>query len=290
MNEQVKNSGVEISPSYFETQLVNSQNSSTYSLKITNYESKPIALELSLGEFDQTPNTLMNYLVSSNKYKENIEPHVITVEAEQTRAYEFKVQIPQDCKAKETCNLALVLKLKPTDEETTTTTFEQAIPLYVTNTRNTEEDNYSMKSSFEIKIKVPKIIISEETNIKIETKNTGDTYTEPDIYAQFYNLKLLNNERQKKTEFKNIYNNGVKILPKKKFGKEIRYSTNNLEHIEIETIVEEQNQTIKSQSTDFWIIPPKFVIYTAVIIVLLTLITVSLIRFKVLSKILKRSK
>lgn len=255
MNPNDYESGISIYPAFFKLSLTKGQ-VLNLSLNVQNYQSVPATIKAHGAAFAQNPSTLQNYIVTHETYSDWISSSELNLPAKSTTLFPFTVAVPADLSVHVGSYYpAIVLEFETTADTTMPRAkFEHAIPLYIEITEEAVAEIQVL--SFDS----AQYVIGSSIDINSSITNIGNTYTTPVGYIEFQQLGLVNPVMKTRIETEPVNTHQTTLLPKSVLSETTTWNREMFGHYEATLYITAGEESLPSESVDFWIIPYQVVI------------------------------
>jgi hypothetical protein len=266
---------VQIEPSFLTAVIDNEESDLDFEITLTNNDNRSINVSFASGQFTQNSQNLTNTMKRIPHYEEIFTlPSKNTIEADSQKTFNFSIN-PSKIEGYP-ISPALIVRIDGTSQQSiqTAANYEYALPIYI---KNSNLDQSVKISKFQT---TKTINLNKEVNIQTEIKSDSKTYIKPQGYIEFHQLELLN---QQKTRINSIplNNKSIILMPGSTHTHDYTWKRGEFGHYEatIYSYVQENKEpTIQTQTVDFWIIPPLFLLRLLGILALVSTAIFLLIR------------
>lgn len=252
--EQHQNSGIGVYPGFL-ANILGAGTSLEFTITIGNNYGIPIKVETSAGEFAQNPDTLQNYLVNTDSFNDWISHKTVTLGAKSAKTITFTIAVPENTSiTKGSYYPALVLAFEPANsQDTGFTHYEHAIPIYI------EIGENAIPEVDVVEFRSDRFVLGTKIAIDTTVANTGNTYTRPIGYLEFYQVNLLTKAKTR-TDTIPLNASQVTLLPQSRFTETLEWNHDQIGNYESILYLLDDDSPVRIDTLSFWIIPTQWVI------------------------------
>ncbi|MBN2100475.1 hypothetical protein JW710_01075 [Candidatus Dojkabacteria bacterium] len=243
------NSKITIHPAVFYRNISIPTND-VFQITVENNNEFPVQISTSTGEFTQDPKTLSNTVIGMDLFNNWFSETSKEIPANTTEKIEVKMDISENTTFEKASYFPTIILHVTAGEnsEAVGTNFEYAIPVFLQSLEMIQPD-------LEIKkLDTEKLSIGQEIEIDTEIQNTGNTYTRPSAYLEFFEVNPLNKDNKTRINTITLNTDQITLLPESILIEKNTWERKSPGYYRAKLHVMIGNKEIDTESSDFWLI------------------------------------